>query len=150
LPQPQPVNPDALATVQQPQESEEPPTPPRPPRRRGPPAVSQPKPDAQASAPVTAAPAATAEPERPPVQEIVPIPEQKRLQDSAESRKKDIRQWLEKVQSRRLNAHERTIVSRIQSFLALSDEAQAAGDMRKADELAQRAQVLTQEFPSGK
>jgi hypothetical protein len=118
-------------------------------------------PDALVAVPPPAAPAATtpapARPAqrqpaaaRPPIQEIVPAAEQKRLQESAQARKREIRPKLNQAQARGLSTDERNLVSRIQSFLKLSDEAEARGDMRQADALAERAQILSRELPSGK
>jgi hypothetical protein len=124
LPKPQPVDPDALAAGPPAAPVETPPAP-RPPR-------SQPA------------------PARPPIQEIVPAAEQKRLQESAQTRKREIRRLLDQAQARRLNGDERNLVSRIQSFVKLSDDAEKRGDMREADALAERAQILSRELQSGK
>jgi hypothetical protein len=91
---------------------------------------------------------------RPPVQEIFPRggfgpAELKRLQDSADARKRDVRIVLDQMGSRRLNS-QREKVSRIRSFLQLSDEAEGKNDMRTADALAERAQVLVGEFESSR
>lgn len=163
LPPKQDITPEALATTQLPPSSPE--TQPsdtvqsRTPRRPAGP-VAGPKPEAaspagssaQQSAGVTApAPAgAPAESEtRGPVQEIVPAPEVKRLQDSVAARKQEIRKVLEAAEKRRLNREQRSVVTRIQSFLQQSDEAEKRSDWRQADALAERAQVLAKELSSG-
>jgi hypothetical protein len=92
---------------------------------------------------------ATAEPERPPVQEIVPASESNRLRESAEARKQEIRKTLEQAQARTLSRDQRAVRSRIETFLQQSDDAQKKGDMRLADALAQRAQVLARELQNG-
>jgi hypothetical protein len=83
------------------------------------------------------------------VQEIVPASESNRLRESAEARKQEIRKTLEQAQARALSRDQRGVVSRIQTFLQQSDDAQKKGDMRLADALAQRAQVLARELQNG-
>jgi hypothetical protein len=94
------------------------------------------------------APVPEAEP-RPAVQEIVSPVELKRLQDSADARKQEIRKVLEQAQPKGLSREQREIVTRIQSFVQLSDEAEKRGDMRQADALAERGQLLARELQSG-
>jgi hypothetical protein len=136
LPAPQPVNPQALATA--------------PPAE--PPAPVQPK---AAAAPVRRAPAPQPkadpqpEPSRPPIQEILPAEVQKQLQASAQRHKAEIRTLLAQAQRRRLTAAERGAVARINQFVKLSDDAEKSGDMRSADELAERAHILAKELQSG-
>ena len=94
-------------------------------------------------------PAPAPETARPPIQEILPPAESKRLQDSADARKRTVRKVLDQMGSRRLNSQRET-VSRIRSFLQLSDNAEAKNEMRNADELAQRAQTLVRDLQSGR
>jgi hypothetical protein len=94
-------------------------------------------------------PAPAPETARPTVIEILPPAELKRLQDSADARKRQVRKVLDQMGSRRLNPSQREKVSRIRSFLQLSDEAEVKNDMRTADALAERAQVLVGELQSG-
>ena len=148
LPAPQPVSPEALATViDLPGRTE---AAPKTQRRIPTPPVSSgsavPKPE---NTPAGIGPQPV-EPERPRIQEIVPAPEQKRLADSVEARKHEIRARLDQAQGRQLSAHERTLVSRIQSFVKLSDDAAARGDLRQADALAERAQILSRELLGGR
>jgi hypothetical protein len=75
-----------------------------------------------------------------PIREIFPPAELKRLQDSADARKRDIRNVLDQMGPRRLNASQKEKVSRIKSLLQLSDEAEGKNDMWTADALAERAQ----------
>jgi hypothetical protein len=130
LPPPQPVTPEALATTQPPEQAAAPSAAAgaRPPRR---------------AAPANAPAALPAEPERPPVQEILNPAESKRLQDLAGAHKREIRQWLTPARARRLN---QDTVSRIQSFLKASDDAENRGDMRQANALAERALILLREL----
>ena len=144
LPPPQPIDPAALAVAEVPIE----PSPPAP-------AVAAPAPAKPAAAapppkPEPAPAAQAAPPERPPILEIVPLEEQKRLQESAEARKKEIQQRLQQAQARRLNSQEHGLVDRIQSFVKLSDAAAARGDLRQADALAERAQILARDLRNGK
>lgn len=149
LPEPQPISPAALATIQKPE------PPPPAPQEQGPPApqpparsaVSAPRPEPP-SVPTPAAPA-TAETERGNVQELVPVAEAKRLQDAATARKQEVLKALEHLPTRRLTRQQREQVMRIKSFLQLSDEAEKRGDMRQADALAERAQILMRELQSG-
>ncbi len=148
LPQPQPFNADAAALPPKP---EEPAAPPAASRSRKPAgnATAQPKPET--AAPPVAPPAtAPTEPERPLVQDILPAEEQKRYQDSAFSRKTEIRQLLTQVQAHRLSAEQNRTVKRIQTFVAQSDDAEKRGDMRQADALAERGLVLAREMTGAK
>ncbi len=126
-------------------------------RLRPPPAPAAPAPartsDAAAASgaasrpPAPAAAPPPAEPERPPIQEIVPADELKRLQERSRG-----------AQARDPAAHgggrapapqpagRRNPVERVFSFLKQSDEAEQRGDMRQADELAERALVLAREL----
>jgi hypothetical protein len=101
--------------------------------------------------PPVAPPPATTEvtPPRPPIQEIVPASEQKRLQDSAQGRKKEIQKWLDVFGRKRMNTHQRNTVERIRSFVKDSDDAERRGDMREADALAERAEILMRELQNG-
>jgi hypothetical protein len=74
------------------------------------------------------------------IQEILPPAELKRLQDSADARKREVRKVLDQMGPRRLNATQKEKVSRIKSLLQLSDEAEGKNDMWTADALAERAQ----------
>jgi type IV secretory pathway VirB10-like protein len=137
LPPPQPFNPEAL-TLPAPPPPEPPAPAPKPVRRAT--TTSPPKPE-------PAAPAAQpAEPERAPIQEIVPADERRRFQESADARKRETRQLLEQAKTHRLTGSQTTLVKRIQSFVAQSDDAEKRGDMRQADALAERGLVLAKEL----
>jgi hypothetical protein len=147
LPPEQPLNPEALVDDQPP--APPPPAAPAPPPPTLPvtPAVAPP---VRRSAPVVAAQPAPPPPEatapapveRPAIQALVPAQEQKKLKDSAEARKKEVRATLTRMASRRLNATDQDLMKRIQFFLTQSDDAERRGDMRQADAFAQRAQDL--------
>lgn len=146
IPPPQPVSEAALAAGQTPQEEPEPPAPQRPPRRNvGPPAINSARPEPAAP------PAATEEP-RPPIQEVLSADERKRLQDSAAERKREIRRLVElaRGRGRHLNDHEASAITRIEGLVKLSDDAEAKGDMREADALAERALVLAKDLDGGR
>jgi hypothetical protein len=148
LPPLQQISPEALATLEPAPPPVESPAEPRTPRR--PVQVAAPAhvetPPVQAQAPPATVP--EAEP-RPTVQEIVSPVELKRLQDSADARKQEVRKVLEQAQPKGLSKEQREIVTRIQSFVQLSDEAEKRGDMRQADALAERGQLLARELQSG-
>ena len=149
LPAPQSIAPGALATTTPPEPPAETQPAQRPQRRPPGPVAGPPRPETP-PVPVLAPPApATAEPERPPVQEIVPASESNRLRESAEARKQEIRKTLEQAQARVLSRDQRAVRLRIEAFLQQSDDAQKKGDMRLADALAQRAQVLARELQNG-
>jgi membrane-bound lytic murein transglycosylase B len=142
LPKPQPVDPAALETEATPPEPL--PAVAAPARsRRATPAASQPVP--------ASPPAATPPPEpRETVQEIVSPAEVKRLQDQAQARRNEVKQILDRLGRRQLTGTQRNVVATIRSFLTLSGEAENHNDMRQADALAERAQILAKELQSGK
>jgi hypothetical protein len=148
LPPPQPVNPDAVALPQpKPEAGAPPPATPRPIRRIAPP---QPKPDTSVPAATAPAVPAPAEPELAPVQEMLTPAERKRFQDSAESRKTEIRHLITQIKSHHPTAEANREVKRIQSLVAQSDDVEKHGDMRQADALAERALILARELADGK
>jgi hypothetical protein len=100
------------------------------------------------AAPPPSAPAVTPEP-RETVQEIVPPPENKRLQERAQAHRTEANQILQRL-GRRLNNAQQGVVASIKSFVALSEQAEKYNDMRQADALAERAQILAKELQSGK
>lgn len=144
LPPEQPLNLDALPQEPQaaPQENQ-----PRPARANRP-RPSAPKPP-EPAAPATITPAPPTPEPRQPIQEVVPAAEQKRFQEQAQTRKREVRQWLDTAGRRRLTRHQQNTVERIQAFLKDSDDAEARGDMREADALAERAQILLRELQNG-
>ena len=146
LPAPQPIDADALPP--------EPPAAPAgtaaPPARPSRPRPATPKPPAENTAPpANANPTPPAPEPRPPIQEIVPESDQKRWQEAAQVRKREVRQWLDSIARRRLSRHQQSTVERIRAFLKDSDDAEARGAMREADALAERAQILVQELQNG-
>jgi hypothetical protein len=138
LPPPQPVNLEGLAVPVAAQPAEPAPAP-KPVRRSTTPAPP-PKPE-----PTTPA-AQPAEASRAPIQEIVPADERRRFQESADARKRETRQLLEQSKTHRLTNEQKKMVTRIQSFVTQSDDAEKRGDMRQADALAERGLVLAKEL----
>ncbi len=151
LPPPQPVNPDALVTPPPEPPPETSPAAPgtRAGRTRNPSSGGAPAPPKPEAAPPAPAPTPTVEPPRQPIQEMVPQNEQKQLQDSAEGRRKVVQQWLDGLGQKRMTRHQQTTVLRMRAFLKDSEEAEARGDMRQADALAERAQILLRELQNG-
>jgi hypothetical protein len=148
LPPPQPVSPEAVAAAELPGGNATPsPAPARSGGARhvttGPPPIPALKTEPAAPATPPAAPPAEASK---PIQEIVPVEEQKRLQEAADARKRETRQALEQISGRRLSHQDAVTKRTIESYLRLSDQAEAKGDMRQASEIAERAWVLAKEL----
>jgi hypothetical protein len=149
LPAPQTFNPDALITAPQ----EEPPPqaqskpaapankPPRPPApSSNKPADTQPGPEPAAEQP--------AEPARPAIHEIMPDAEKNRLRDEAHGHQEETRKLLREAKPK--TANQKRAQDEINRFLKQSQEAENAGDMRMADQFAERAHILAKELESGK
>ena len=147
LPSPQPLSQEALATTEPPGEPPAPPPPPPRVSKKGNPSPSRPKPEAPPPVPPVVAPAE--HDPRPPIQEIVPAEDLNRLQASAIAHKREIHQRLDQL-PRILTTEQKEAVDTIRSFVRLSDEAERGGDMRKANELAERGLVLAQGLPGAK
>jgi hypothetical protein len=96
------------------------------------------------------APATVAEPARPPIQEIISAPDLKRLQDSAQVRKKEVAGILEQYQNRRNSGPQRMKLNEIRNFVKLSDDFEKRGEMRQADAMAEKAQILARQLQNGK
>jgi hypothetical protein len=144
LPKPQPLDPAALETTTETETTppEQPPAVPARSRRAGP----------AASQPATAPPVAATPPAEPreTVQEIVSTAELKRLQDRAQGRRREANQILDQLGRRRMTGTQQNVANTIRSFLGLSEEAEKRNDMRQADALAERAQILAKELQSGR
>jgi len=146
LPPAQPVDPAALSAGPPPeQEVREAPPVPRPPAARPRPSAG---PRPETAAPAAAPPAA--DPAPPQIQEIVPAAEARRFQDSAQSRRRDVQQILDQLGRRRLSPAERNVITNINSFLTSSLDAERRGDMKLADALADRAQILARDLSTAK
>lgn len=156
LPPPQPLNPDALGDDQAPYPPARAAAAPVPAPLPATPSVTAPvrRPAPSVAAQPPPAPAVTtpAPPpiERPAIQAVLPAQEQKKLKDSADSRKKEVRATVARMGSRGLSADDRDLMKRIQFFLTQSDQSERRGDMSQADVFAQRAQDLARGWQSGK
>jgi hypothetical protein len=149
LPNPQPIDPDALAT---------PPSPPAEPaqthpsrrssRRQGPqPASASPAGKPETSETADAVP--STEP-RPPIGPVLSDDERRRLNEDVASRLKDVDQMLGRIANLRLSDAEKGSVERIRSFQKLSRDAMDHGEIEKASALAERAVLLAQEVLRGR
>jgi hypothetical protein len=145
LPELQPFNPDAIPKVQTIQESPapektEPPPAPRAPKRA---ATVPPKPEPE---PETEPPTPTpAVPEQAPIQPILSGDEQKKIQGDIDARKREIDEKLGRAK-RNLSSHDKSLMERINSFLAQCAQAEQRGDFAQAGALSERALILAQEL----
>ncbi len=150
LPAPQPVNPQAVTApppAEEPAESSspEPPAPRRTPPQTAAPApgpTTGPKPEPPAQTPPVE--------ERPRLQPILPADERRKIYEAIETRTREINDRVAQVQKRKPSSEEEAIIGRIRSFMTLSGEAAARGDMVQADALSSRALVLARELPVGR
>jgi hypothetical protein len=145
LPSPQPVNPDAIPSVQAaqapaPEKPEAPPAPRASRRTAAGPPKPEPEPEAEPEGPPT--PAAQ---EQAPIQPILRGDEQKRIEDAIDTRKREIADKLGRAK-RHLSSHDKSLVERINSFLAQCDQAAKRGDYSQADALSERASILAREL----
>ncbi len=153
LPDPQPVDPAALSSGNS---QEVPRLPLGPPAAAGTTPVTTPgitpgtTPGAgvrrASPAPVVATPA---EP-RGAIHEMIPPAELKRLQDQLQGRRREVNQILDRVSKRRVARTQQNVVTNIRNFLTLSAEAEQRNDIRQADALAERAQILARDLQNGK
>jgi len=160
LPKPQPLDPAALETEPAPPVGVPPDltsTPRQNTGRRSPPPSTRDMPPANAPPPSAAPPAqpppatVPSEPAAQPIREIVSAAELKKSQEQALSKRKDVQQMMEQITRRgRLSPTQQDVVTRINSFLATSEDAEKKGDMKQADALADRAQVLAKDLLNGK
>jgi len=157
LPKPQPLDPAALVTEPAPP-VEAPPERPTPrtqtPGRRTP---VPPREGTTATPPATTAPATTLPPAvtppeaaGPTIREIIDPEETKRLKELAASRRREAQQILDQVSRRQLSQAKREVIPKISSFIASSVEAENKGDVRTADLLAERAQILARDLLNAK
>lgn len=147
FPPPQPVDPRALETAAETPPPEPEPAPAKTPRRPAPApaATGSQAPLPVAPPPEVPAPAPVVE-ERPRLQEPVSPEEKRRLADEINNRKREINDILQQASRRNLPDGDRGIVERVHSFLQLSDQAAARGELRQADSLSERALVMAREL----
>jgi hypothetical protein len=140
LPDPQPVNPDAIPSAPVAQapapEKIEAPAAPRAARRN---AASPPKPDESDPPPTPAVQ------EQAPIRPILTGDEQKRIQATIEGRKREIADRLARAKGRS-SSREQSLVDRIKTFLAQCAQAEQRGDYSQADALSERALILAREL----
>jgi hypothetical protein len=142
LPEPQPINPDAVVTPPVPQE----PSPAHHKKSRpGAPAASPAKPET-----VETADAPPVVPETPPHRLEPVIPEGQRIQRMEEisARLRDVEQTLKRVQPQ--NNPQKRLAAQIQNFVDQAYKAKDQGDIQKASGLVDRAQLLVQDLSRGR
>lgn len=152
LPNPQPIDPDALATppVNVPAE----PSKTRQAnhaggKRQGPqPASASPaKPEA---AETTADPPPATESQRPPIGPVLSDEERRRMTEEISSLLQDVDKMLGRIAALHLSEAEKSSVDRIRSFHKLSHDALERGEIQAANALAERAVLLAQEVLRGR
>jgi len=145
LPPPQPVNPDAVPPPAQPVE----PTPSAPAK---PPVQTPHVPHSATPQPKPPDPQpATAEPDpplRPQIHEDLPADAKTQLLESARKHRADTTALM--AGARPHTANQKRTKEAIEQFLKQSTDAEAAGDVRLADQLAERAYVLAKDLQNGK
>ena len=147
LPKPQSLDPAALVTeATPPPPAEAPPATARPSGRRS--NTARTPADTAPATPPAALPAVESAPQ--PIQEILTAGEKQRLKDSVLAHRRDTSLMLEQLKNRTLNPSQQSVHDAITSFAASSVEAENNGDMRQADALAERAQILAKGLVSGK
>jgi hypothetical protein len=142
LPKPQPIDPAALDTEMVPPPPVEAPVatrPPSPPPRR----------TVRAEAPTPAVTAAPPEP-RAEFQEIISQADLKRLQESAQNRRKEVDRILAEANKHHPNKAKSNLIGQIKTFLSQSEEFEKKNDMRMADLLAEKAQILAKDLQNAR
>lgn len=79
---------------------------------------------------------------------MLPAPEKARLKNAADASKRQVRNWLNGSQGRKLDQNSPAVL-RIKSLLQTSDEKEEKGDMREAAELADHAVAYMRELQGG-
>ncbi|HTS25980.1 MAG TPA: hypothetical protein VMH81_08895 [Bryobacteraceae bacterium] len=152
LPPPQPVNPDAIASAE-PSEKTNTISAPRtdkPSRTRATQASNAAAQHTEPVGPVVPPAPPTESVERPPIQEILPPAELHRLQMEAVKNRQEIQKKLQQLGRRPLSPEQIDMRDKARSFVTQSDEAQKAGDMRKAAEFAAKGLVLARALVEGR
>jgi hypothetical protein len=83
------------------------------------------------------------------MQEIISATDIKRLQESAQSRKREVAQILEQVRKRRLNKAQQIAMDNIRGLVKLSDDYEKRNEMPQADTMAERALILARQLQNG-
>ena len=84
-------------------------------------------------------------PEQAPIQPILSGDEQKKIQGDIDARKREIDEKLGRAK-RNLSSHDKSLMERINSFLAQCAQAEQRGDFAQAGALSERALILAQEL----
>jgi hypothetical protein len=142
LPQEQTWNPDALRKA-------EPQVQPKPVPVTQPPA--KPKPPIGPTKPAETTPDPPAPEPRSPIREILPADVEKQFHDSAERHKAEVRNLLAAARRRGgLSADESSTIDKINQLVDQCDQFEKTGDMRSADQVAEKAYLLAKDLPNGK
>ena len=83
------------------------------------------------------------------MQEIISATDVKRLQESAQNRKREVVQILEQVTKRRLSRQQQIAVDNIRGLLKLSDQYEKRNEMPQADTMAERELILARQLQNG-
>jgi hypothetical protein len=148
LPNPQPIDPDALAPPPVPPAETAQPHPSRRPKRQAPQPASASPPGKPETVESADAPPSTEE--RPPIGPVLSDDERRRQNEDISSRLKDVDQMLGRLSTLRLSDAEKNSVERIRSFQKLARDAQEHGQIQQASALAERAVLLAQEVLRGR
>ena len=148
LPNPQPIDPEALANppVNMPADTPSARRPRPPAKRSGPQPASATSPGKPEAVETTEAPPPPTESPRPPIGPVLPDEERRRLNEDIAGRLKEVEQRLSRIAVLRLSDAQKSSVQMIRSFVELSHKAQEQGDIQKASALADRALLLAQEL----
>lgn len=150
LPQPQPISPEALATIRTPSASTyhvPEPESPKPARRVGPVAPPNVKPEPEAEAPVAVE--AVPAPSEPRIQALVKPDERNKLAKEIAAKRAEIEKLLAQLGSNP-GGDKAAGVERVSSFLTLANQAAERGDIRQADAITTRALLLARDLTEGR
>jgi hypothetical protein len=152
LPNPQPIDPDALATppVNVPAEASKTRQSNHGGSKRQGPQPASAAPPVKPETGETADPPPTTEAQRPPIGPVLSDDERRRMNEDVYSRLKDVDQMLGRIAALRLSDAEKSSVERIRSFQKLSRDAVEHGEIQQATALADRAVLLAQEVLRGR
>ena len=147
LPSPQPIQAEALTTVQPEAPAAAPPA-----QTVKPPRAAQPKPEQrqQTTAPTVPAGAQPPPASRRRIRPVESAAERRRLTAEISARQQKVLDNLAKIRSRRLSDAEKSALERIQSFLEQTDAALKDQDLQQAAALSNRALLLSQDLNSEK
>jgi hypothetical protein len=152
LPQPQPIQAEALATP--PPEAPPAPEPLNQTAKPRSPAAPRPEPRQQVGVQVVQGPApppVTPPPSRPRIRPVEPPPaERSRMLNEIGARQRTVQDLLAKAKARNLSEAEKSAADRIQAFLEQTEAALKDQDLQQAEALSNRALLLCPELNLGK